>query len=116
MTRKTERSLLTLVTAIGLYGLYGGLAGCTAPRTPPPREGANLKTAIIPVEGMSCIACVVEIRSTLESIDGVAEVEVSLEKRNARVTFNPSRISVEGLASAIDSLGYRAGPPAEAPR
>ena len=73
-----------------------------------------MKVVEIPVEGMSCAACVARVKKTLTSMGGVSDVEVSLLKRRARVRFDPSRLSPDQLVGAIKGLGYQAGAPAEA--
>ncbi|MCM2257577.1 MAG: heavy-metal-associated domain-containing protein [Vicinamibacteria bacterium] len=73
-----------------------------------------MKVVQIPVEGMSCAACVARVKKTLAAIGGVAAVDVSLVERRARVRFDPSRLSPDQLVAAIKGLGYRAGAPAEA--
>jgi Cu+-exporting ATPase len=73
-----------------------------------------MKTVVIPVEGMSCAACVARIKKTLTSVDGVADIKVSLGERSARVRFDASRLSPDRLVAAINGLGYRAGVPTEA--
>lgn len=81
---------------------------------PTSTEEAHMNTVIIPVEGMSCVACAARVKKTLTSIAGVGDVQVSLAERNTRVRFDPSRIAPERLVAAIDGLGYRAGTPTEA--
>jgi len=78
-------------------------------------EEGNMKTVIIPIEGMSCSACAARVKKALTSIDGVADVEVNLAERNARVRFVLSKLSPDRLVSAVNGLGYRASEPAEAP-
>jgi len=73
-----------------------------------------MKVVQIPVEGMSCAACAARVKKTLTSIGGVADVEVSLVERSARVRFDPSRLSPDQLVAAIKGLGYQAGAPADA--
>ena len=77
-------------------------------------EEVHMNTVVIPVEGMSCVACAARVKKTLTSIAGVGDVEVSLAERNARVRFDPSRIAPDRLAAAINGLGYQAGTPTEA--
>lgn len=77
-------------------------------------EEVHMNTVVIPVEGMSCVACAARVKKTLTSIAGVGDVEVSLAERNARVRFDPSRIAPGQLAAAINGLGYQAGTPTEA--
>ena len=71
----------------------------------------SLKTVDIPVDGMACVVCAASVRKTVKSLDGVSRVEVSLEKRSARVTYADGRISPERIVAAIDKLGYKAGTP-----
>lgn len=76
-------------------------------------QDVKLNTATIPIEGMSCSACAARIKKALTSMEGVSKVEVNLVERNARVGFAPTKITLEKLVSAINSLGYRASEPTE---
>jgi mercuric ion binding protein len=71
----------------------------------------KLKTITIPVEGMTCAACVSRVKKSLRSLEGVTEVSVSLENRNTKVRYSSEKISPEQIAKAIDDLGYKAGTP-----
>lgn len=62
----------------------------------------------IAVEGMVCHSCVNNIESNVSKLDGVQEVKVSLEDKNARVAYNPKLIDPDKLAAEIDSLGFEA--------
>jgi len=97
-----------LLSAVSLLGV----SACKTQATPAFQE-ANLATVIIPVEGMSCVSCAARIKKTLASMNGVGAVEVSLGERRARVRFDPSRLSPDRLAAAINDLGYHAGTPVE---
>lgn len=99
---------------LGAFALFSGLSACTRQPAPAANQEASMKVVQIPVEGMSCAACVARVKKTLTSIGGVADVEVSLVGRRARVRFDPSRLSSDQLVAAIKSLGYQAGVPAEA--
>lgn len=81
---------------------------------PTSTEEAHMTTVVIPVEGMSCIACAARVKKTVASLAGVGDVKVSLAERNARVLFDPSRVAPDQLVAAINGLGYRAGTPTEA--
>lgn len=72
------------------------------------------KTAVIPIEGMSCSACAARIKKTLNAIDGISDVEINLADRNARIRFVPSKINPDRLVSEINALGYHASLPKEA--
>ncbi len=45
--------------------------------------------------------CVDEVRSALESVKGVKEAKVSLEKHEAVVTYDPSLAKEEDLIKAV---------------
>lgn len=72
---------------------------------------ASTSVATIPVEGMSCVSCAATVKKTLQKIGGVAEVEVSLEHRTARIRYVDGKVSPDQLVAAINGLGYRAGAP-----
>ncbi len=63
----------------------------------------------IPVQGMTCASCTVQIQDALERSPGVQEASVSLMLDNATVHYDPSVTSVEGLAGVIRGAGYEAG-------
>lgn len=69
------------------------------------------ESVVIPIEGMSCSACVARVKKALKETEGVSGVHVSLEKREAEIRYDSTKISSEKLAEAIDELGYKAGPP-----
>lgn len=105
--------LLWLGGALGL-SLATGCRPSDTPAVPsssPP--GGNVAIVTIPVEGMLCGSCVAATRRALRSISGVEEVEVSLEKRQARVRYDGSKTSPDQLAATIRQLGYKAGTPTE---
>lgn len=72
---------------------------------------AERRVTVIPVEGMACVACAAAVRSTVKSLDGVLNVEVSLVKRTAKMTYQTSKLSAEQIAAAIAKLGYKVGTP-----
>lgn len=101
-----------------LIGLF--LVGCTDSGAehaalPTLVPDAETRLVTIPVEGMSCAACVAGVRKSLEAMDGVAGAEVSLEHRQARVRYDAAQISPDELAAAISEMGYRAGAPVAEP-
>ena len=76
---------------------------------------ATQREVIIPVEGMSCAACVDTVGKALRGAPGVREAEVNLALRQARVVLeDPDRL--EPVLAAIEGAGYHAGASAEALR
>ena len=101
-----RRSLLCTVAAVLVLGLLGqGTRVLAAP--------GGLKTVLIPIEGMACVACAASVKRALKALDGVSEVEVNLERRSATVKYADDKVTPERLVAAINKLGYRAGAPKE---
>lgn len=107
-------ALTALVLSLGL-----AVGGCSSPRSAQQSQAhtaqtpAAMKTVRIPVEGMSCSACVASIKTALSELDGVFRVDVDLGQRVARVQFSPAKVSSAAIVAKINDLGYRAGPATE---
>ncbi|WP_448588372.1 heavy-metal-associated domain-containing protein [Thermocrinis sp.] len=65
-----------------------------------------MKEIKLKVLGMTCEHCVKTVKNALYGVEGVSEVEVSLQEQTARVKLEES-VSFETLRSAIESWGYR---------
>lgn len=76
-------------------------------------DNLSVKTVTMPVEGMSCGSCVSTVKRTVKALDGVQQVEVSLEKREAIITYADEKISPEQIGKAITEKGYKTGKPVE---
>lgn len=48
----------------------------------------------------------ISVKRSLTSIDGVSKADVSLEKREAVVTYDDAKTSVEALLKATRDAGY----------
>jgi copper chaperone CopZ len=109
---RARRFLLLAAGAIIVLGaLAQGLSGTALAAQLAAKS--DLKTIVIPVEGMACIACAATVKRALKAIDGVPQVEVNLERRSAQVTYAPGKVAPDRLVAAINKLGYRAGTPKE---
>ena len=110
--KRTATSLCVSAVVLTLLGII--LPSCnsqTTGGTARTASNAVIKTVTIPIEGMSCSACAARVKRTLKAMDGVAEVEISLEHRNARVRYVEGKVSPERLVAVINQLGYKAGTP-----
>lgn len=65
-----------------------------------------METTTIPVQGMTCMGCVSSVKRVLGAIDGVTGAEVSLEKAQATVTYDPARAALPAIKAAITDAGY----------
>jgi Cu+-exporting ATPase len=61
-----------------------------------------------PVEGMTCASCVNRIERYLRKIDGVIEANVNLATETASVRYDPARVDLDRLRSAVEAAGYEA--------
>ena len=67
-----------------------------------------METITLKVNGMTCQGCVRSVKKVLQSVSGVAGVEVSLENGEANVSYEPGKVSIERLRAAVDAAGYEA--------
>lgn len=120
----TRKMVFTSAVAFALTALVGQF-GCDRPQPPadsspsataPSPADSQVKTIAVPVEGMSCAACVASVRRNLTALDGVTAVEVSLEHRQAKVRYDENKVSPTRIAESVQKLGYNVGEPVEAVR
>ena len=67
---------------------------------------AATQTVTLCVQGMTCAACPITVKKALSKVDGVSKIEVSLEKREAVVTFDDTKTNVRKLTQATADAGY----------
>ena len=67
---------------------------------------AENKTVTLSVPGMDCEACPITVSKALKKVDGVEKVAASLERKEAVVTFNDAKTTVEVLQKATTNAGY----------
>ena len=69
------------------------------------------ESILIPIEGMSCSACVARVKKAMKGTEGVSEANVNLERGEVEIRYESAKTSPEKLAAAINGLGYKAGSP-----
>lgn len=67
-----------------------------------------METVILKVSGMSCGGCVKSVTGVLEALPGVKKADVSLEKGEAVVSFEPGAVTREQMKQAIEDAGFEA--------
>ncbi|MBV8817918.1 MAG: cation transporter [Acidobacteriaceae bacterium] len=102
-----------LVVAFALMPYYIGFVGSaltrkTAPAAlaPAADQAGQFETLTVRVEGMDCASCEIPIRAALEKTAGVQGADVSYQRGDARVTFDPRQTDAQQIKRAIDSTGY----------
>lgn len=58
------------------------------------------------VEGIACSACANRLRDGLRELDGVADVQVDLAKKDVVVAYDAARTSAAAIRSEIVRLGF----------
>lgn len=72
----------------------------------PQVEGNSVSIAIT---GMTCSACSSRLERVLGNMDGVNEAQVSLANESAKITFNPSRVSLRDIRQTVRDAGFEPG-------
>ena len=67
-----------------------------------------MESTVLKIGGMTCGGCVGSVTRVLKALPGVKAAEVSLEKSEARVEFDPALSSLAQLKGAIENAGYEA--------
>ena len=67
-----------------------------------------MEEVVIKVGGMSCQGCVKNVTGALSGTPGVGSVQVSLELGEARVTYDPARVSANALRAVVEEAGFDA--------
>ena len=71
----------------------------------------GLDRVVIPVDGLSCLACEIPVRHALRKVDGVKSVHVSAATNTATVDYEPAKTNAEQLVAVINATGFRASLP-----
>ena len=67
-----------------------------------------MKTTTIKIGGMSCDGCVKSITRALQAVPGVSKAEVSLERAEATIAFDPEKVAKSALVEAVQDAGFSA--------
>ena len=70
------------------------------------RAWAAPQTVTLSVPGMTCAACPITVKRALSRVSGVDKIDVSLEKKEAVVTFDDTKTNVAALTKATENAGY----------
>ncbi len=86
------------VALAGVLALGGGL---------PVWAGEPAKTTLA-VQGMTCGGCVAAVKVQLKRTEGVTAYEVSFEKAEAEVRYEPAKTTPEKIAESVSKTGFKA--------
>jgi len=63
----------------------------------------------IPVTGMTCANCALNIERSVKKLPGIKEANVNFATEQASVSFDPDRVRLDDLVSKISDAGYGVG-------
>ncbi len=66
------------------------------------------RTALLKIDGMHCENCAASISSALRSVDGVRDVRIDVDAKQALVVFDAERAGLPKLRRAVAKIGFRA--------
>lgn len=64
------------------------------------------RTVTLSVPSMNCSACPITVKTALQRVDGVQKVAVTYEPKEAVVTFDDAKTTVDKLREATASVGF----------
>jgi Cu+-exporting ATPase len=71
------------------------------------RENSTVAEGVsLPVTGMTCANCALNIQRSLKKLEGVTEADVNFASERASVSFDPGQVHIGDLADAIHKAGY----------
>ena len=60
----------------------------------------------LPVEGMTCAACVARVEKSLKKIGGISNATVNLAAETVRLDYDVEQVSLESIAQSLHESGY----------
>lgn len=67
---------------------------------------AATQSVTLSVPDMNCATCPITIKKALTKVSGVSKIDVNLDRREAKVTFDDTKAKVEALTRATKNAGY----------
>ena len=64
-------------------------------------------TKTLKIQGMTCNHCVMRVAKALKGVSGVQDANVDMQKAEAVVTFDESKVAQEQLSTAVVEAGYK---------
>jgi copper chaperone len=88
-----RRILLSYLAGLAL--LFASAAGA-----------ADAAKTTLTIKGMTCGGCVAAVKLQLRKTDGVTAYDVSLEKGEAEVTYDPAKTEPTKIAESVSTTGF----------
>lgn len=99
---------VTLVVALVLFAFPCLLQWNTVAAPIQTKNTVTTDTALIQVEGMSCVACNTAVEVAVGKLEGVVHVTADYQTGLTEVKYDPSNVYKHDVVGAINSLGFHA--------
>lgn len=102
--------IVTLVAIVLISFPYYSQVFYTSPtehQTSVATPQAHFQTVSFGVSGMTCSGCEAHVKNEVNKLAGIREVEVSYEKGNAIVQYDPAKANPATIEKAIRATGYK---------
>ena len=70
-------------------------------------DKTNIQQAVFKIKGMTCESCTQHVNSEISKVKGIITFQTSYENANSTVKFDNSKTSIDSIAAAINSTGYK---------
>ena len=65
-----------------------------------------MQSTQIKINGMTCMGCVNSVKTVLEKMSGVNDVDVSLDKALAIIQYDAEKACIDQLKQAMQDAGF----------
>ena len=69
--------------------------------------GSHNKKESYLVEGMTCSGCERSIEKIVSNLEGVQSAKADLQTSTVSVEYNPEKVNIDQIKSAINKIGYK---------
>ncbi|MDI6897015.1 heavy metal translocating P-type ATPase [Methanocella conradii] len=67
---------------------------------------APARKIYLKIAGMTCASCVKRVEDALKGLKGVSEASVNLANEKAAIAYDPMKVSIDDMISAVKDAGY----------
>ncbi len=67
---------------------------------------ARVEKILLPIQGMTCAACVNKVEKALRSVKGVTRASVNFATERASVEYLPEEVTLRDLRKVVQDAGY----------
>jgi len=68
--------------------------------------GSDPESRAIKLSNLDCPSCAIDLDLTLEELPGVTSAKTNYAKSEINISFDPKKITLQKIKSAIKSAGY----------